>query len=148
MDNPIRTTADRRTFLGYFSALGLGGTLLPGVLWSQLRDGREISVETIRCAEELAGLTFTDEQRQLMLEDLQENLGSYEAIRSVPLTNRVPPAVAFDPLPPGVPLPAVPDGTMQRSAVQLARPTADDELAYLTLAELSELIRTRRIGSE
>ncbi len=29
---------DRRGFMAYMSALGLGGTLLPGLLWAQLQE--------------------------------------------------------------------------------------------------------------
>src|SRR5690606_10229087 len=35
MSSPTPSTLDRRAFLAYFSSVGLGGTLLPGVLWAQ-----------------------------------------------------------------------------------------------------------------
>ncbi|HUE96927.1 MAG TPA: amidase [Longimicrobiaceae bacterium] len=146
--NATELLSDRRRFLGYFSSLGLGGTLLPGVLWAQLRAGAEISTETIECAEEIAGLTFTDDQRALMLEDLRENLRSYEAIRAVPLANAAPPAMAFDPLPPGVAPPVLPDGGVRRAAPTVDRPAGDEELAFLPVSRLSELVRTRQVGSE
>src|SRR3954464_8340878 len=34
IDSP-ESTYDRRAFMAYFGALGLGSTLLPGVLWAQ-----------------------------------------------------------------------------------------------------------------
>ena len=34
----IPTTYDRRAFMGYFSSIGLGATLLPGVLWAQAQE--------------------------------------------------------------------------------------------------------------
>ena len=34
---------DRRQFVNYFASIGLGSTLLPGVLWAKLEDGAEIS---------------------------------------------------------------------------------------------------------
>jgi len=34
----MKTIEDtRRRFLGFFSGIGLGGTLLPGVLWAQVQ---------------------------------------------------------------------------------------------------------------
>lgn len=139
---------DRRAFLAYFTAIGAGASLLPGVLWARLQAGAEISLETIRCAEEISGIRFTDEQRQLMLEDLREQRASYEAIRAVPLGNEVPPAIQFNPLPPGIPLPAVPTGPMRRASVDAVLPGSAQEIAFLSVSRLSELIRTRQLGSE
>ena len=42
---------DRRHFLAYFSSIGLGSTLLPGVLWAKVSAGAEITKETIAAAE-------------------------------------------------------------------------------------------------
>ena len=48
-----QTLHDRRHFLAYFSSLGLGSTLLPGVLWAKVSAGAEITKETIAAAEEI-----------------------------------------------------------------------------------------------
>ena len=99
------TGHDRRKFLAYFSTIGLGTTLLPGVLWAKVADGAEITVASIACAEEVAGLKFTDEQRQQMLDGLKSQEQQVEALHQIPLDNSVPPAILFDPVPPGVTLP-------------------------------------------
>ena len=49
---------NRRKFLGYFSALGLGSTLLPGALACSALDGREITAEMLATAARIAGLEF------------------------------------------------------------------------------------------
>jgi Asp-tRNA(Asn)/Glu-tRNA(Gln) amidotransferase A subunit family amidase len=139
---------DRRSFLAYFATAGLGGTLLPGVLWSSLQRGAEIDVETIRCAEELAGLEFTDAQREQMLADLRDQHANYRTIRSVHLPNAVPPAIQFNPLPPGAPPPAPPPGRSRRSTPSVQLPATEAEVAFLPVTHLGELIRTRQIGSE
>ena len=46
---------DRRAFMTYCSSIGLGTTLLPGVLWARFAAGAEITKETVACAEEIAG---------------------------------------------------------------------------------------------
>ena len=51
---------DRRSFMSYFSSIGLASTLLPGVLWARVHAGAEITPASIASAEEIAGLTFTD----------------------------------------------------------------------------------------
>ena len=73
----------RREFLAYFSGIGLGGTLFPGVLWARTRELPEITVETVAHAAEVAGLEFSDEEREMMLQGLEGNLRSYQALREV-----------------------------------------------------------------
>ena len=62
---------DRRTFLAAMSALGLGSTALPDALWAESRNGQEaITKAMVTAAAQLAGLDFTDEELDLMVEDL------------------------------------------------------------------------------
>ncbi|MFQ5876408.1 MAG: amidase [Acidobacteriota bacterium] len=53
-------------------------------------------------AEKVVGLAFTDREREQMLDGLNELLEDYEAIRKTPLASSVPPAVQFNPAPPGL----------------------------------------------
>src|SRR5689334_17629306 len=96
------TRYDRRAFMAYFSSIGLGSTLLPGVLWAKVHEaaGAEITKESIAAAEEIAGVSFTEEQRQMMLRSLQQMRTSIDALHKVPLDNTVAPAIVFDPVPP------------------------------------------------
>jgi hypothetical protein len=75
----------RRNFLGFFSGVGLGGTLLPGVLWAQLQqDGaQKISAPMLSSALELSGLTFTEEDQNAMLQAVNQNLNRYEEVRKI-----------------------------------------------------------------
>jgi hypothetical protein len=141
-------TYDRRSFMGYFAGIGLGSTLLPGVLWAEVARGVEITAATIAAAEELAGLTFDDAERAMMVDGLKLNQSRIEALHKVPLLNSVSPALVFDPLPPGKSPPREPKRAMVRTPVAArAVPSDEDELAFLPVTELSELIRRRRITS-
>ena len=64
---------DRRKFMTYFAGIGLGSTLMPGLLWAEASKGVEITAATIAAAEELAGLSFEDSERAMMLEGLKTN---------------------------------------------------------------------------
>ena len=100
---------DRRAFLAYFSSLGLGGTLLPGVLWARIQQpaaGPEITKEMVAAAEEVAGLSFSDEERAALARGLQGIRNAAKQIRAVPLDQTVLPALVFEPVPAGVELPA------------------------------------------
>jgi Asp-tRNA(Asn)/Glu-tRNA(Gln) amidotransferase A subunit family amidase len=138
---------DRRAFLGYFSSIGLGSTLLPGVLWAKVAEGAEIDAQTIAAAEEIAGLQFDEAERAMMVNDLKQQREQIDQLHAVKLDNAVPPAVQFSPLLPGMKL----DRTKKpivRSRVRVGAVPKDlEELAFHPVTELSELVRTRRVSS-
>jgi len=139
---------DRRRFLAYFSSIGLGGTLFPGVLWALAQQGREVTREMIAQAEAIAGLSFTDEQREQMLRGLNQNVQSYTRIRQVELPNAVPPALRFDPNPPGAPPPAPARAKARaRRPPRVRRPERLEEVAFWPVTHLAELVRTRQVTS-
>lgn len=148
LSSPAAAGYDRRTFLGYFSAIGLGTTLLPGVLWAKVAEGAEITPATIACAEEIAGLTFTDEQRQQMVDGVKGQEAQIEQLHRIALDNAVAPAIVFDPVPPGVTLALPVKRPSVRSHVPVrAMPSNLEELAFLPVTELSELVRRRKVTS-
>lgn len=139
---------DRRSFMSYFSGIGLTSTLFPGVLWAKLAAGADITVDTIASAEEVAGLHFDPQERELMLDGLKQQEQRIEALHKIPLDNSVSPAIKFDPLPPGKKLPPIAHRRMQRSKVAHRDvPENLDDLAFLPVTELSELVRRRRVTS-
>jgi Asp-tRNA(Asn)/Glu-tRNA(Gln) amidotransferase A subunit family amidase len=144
----MAATLDRRSFMTYFSGVGLTSTLFPGVLWAKLAAGADITVDTIASAEEVAGLHFDPQERELMLDGLKQQEQRIEALHKIPLDNSVSPAIKFDPLPPGKKLTPMAHRPMQRSKVaDRATPANLDDLAFLPVSELSELVRRRRVTS-
>ena len=147
-DSFLTAGHDRRAFLGYFSAIGLGSTLLPGVLWGKVAGGEDITPATIACAEEISGLTFTDEQRQQMVDGLKSQEVQIRQLHAMKIDNAVAPAIVFDPVPPGVTLELPARRPSVRSAVaRRAVPRDLEELAFLPVTELAELVRRRRVTS-
>jgi Asp-tRNA(Asn)/Glu-tRNA(Gln) amidotransferase A subunit family amidase len=138
---------DRREFMGYFAGLGLTSTLFPGVLWAKISAGADITVETIASAEEVAGITFDPAERELMLDGLKQQEQRIEALHKVVIPNSVSPAIVFDPLPPGKKITPEPRRPMVRSKVPHRALPTDDELAFLPVTELSELVRRKRVTS-
>ncbi|HKO15298.1 MAG TPA: amidase [Gemmatimonadaceae bacterium] len=145
---PEAPAYDRRAFMSYFSSIGLGATLLPGVLWARLTAGAEITKETVACAEEIAGIHFTDDQRQMMLRNLENLRGNIEQLHKITLENSDAPAIIFDPLPPGVRLPAATQHPPVHGRVPVvARPGSLEELAFLPVTQLAPLVRARKVRS-
>ncbi|HET7456410.1 MAG TPA: amidase [Gemmatimonadaceae bacterium] len=148
----VRTPPDRRAFLQYFSAIGLGSTLLPGVLWAKVAAGAEITTTTIAAAEEVAGVKFDDAEREMMVESLKNQESLIEALHKVSLPNEVAPALVFDPRPPAPATRSVkPKGaavTVRTSPVaRRAVPSDLEELAFLPVTELAALVKSRRVSS-
>ena len=139
---------DRRSFMTYFSGIGLGSTLFPGVLWAKLSGGADITVETIASAEEVAGVHFDQQERELMLDGLKQQEQRIEALHKIPLDNSVSPAIKFDPLPPGKKIAPPSHRAIVRSKTPPRAVPADlEDLAFLPVTELSALVRHRRVTS-
>jgi Asp-tRNA(Asn)/Glu-tRNA(Gln) amidotransferase A subunit family amidase len=143
----MAAVVDRRQFMGYFAGIGLSSTLFPGVLWAKISAGADITVETIASAEEVAGITFDPAERELMLDGLKQQEQRIEALHKVVLLNSVIPAIVFDPLPPGKKIASEPRRPMVRGKVVHRALPAEDELAFLPVTELSELVRRKRVTS-
>ena len=145
---PPMTALERRRFLALCGAAGLGGAAL-GPLVRAAAETIPVDPEAIAACEKLAALEFTADERALMARGLAELRENYLALRGVSVANGIPPALGFDPdallgrRPPdrrgaGVRMPAGP---------AIERPESDEELAFLPLAALSELVRRRQVAS-
>jgi Asp-tRNA(Asn)/Glu-tRNA(Gln) amidotransferase A subunit family amidase len=147
--SPGWTNPDRRRFLAVLSAAGAGGGLFPGVLWARMQEGDEITIEVVAEAEKLAGLSFTDEQREMMLSGLRGNLEAYRFLRDeVDIPNHVVPALHFDPVPPGGEVPRGESRVTASAPGALPARDRDEDLAFASLVELGALIRSREVTSE
>jgi Asp-tRNA(Asn)/Glu-tRNA(Gln) amidotransferase A subunit family amidase len=96
----------------------------------------------------LVGLAFSPAERDSMQAGLSQNRDSYEALQKIDLPNAVAPALLFNPLPAGFVLPTGLN-TLKTSPTRALKLPADRHaLAFMTVEELAELIRTRQISSE
>lgn len=140
---------NRRSFLAYFSNVGLSSTLFPGVLWGKLEEQKAATVtkEMLREAAAVAGLTFTDQQLDRMLEGVNKNVSLYEAVRKVPLDNSVAPPLYFNPIVPGMKIDRTKRAFRPSASLRVTRPKNLEEAAFWPVTHLSELIRTRQVSS-
>lgn len=146
---------DRRRFLSVCSRFGLASTLFPGALYTlaaQEKAGSDenskVTPEMIDAAAALAGITITAEQKQMMLDGLNQQRGAYDAIRKLHLPNSVPPAYVFDPLPPGAKVSTEKHDPRYSKAPGITTvPSNLEELAFASVVELGNLVRRRKISS-
>ncbi len=139
---------DRRAFLARCTALGVGSTLFPGVLWAKVSAGEEITEATIAAAAEIAGVSFSDEERTQMVNGLRMQAQRLVALHAVHIDNAIAPALVFSPLPRPDAVPTGPQRPIQPSRVAVrSAPAALESLAYASVVELADLVRRRQVTS-
>ncbi len=143
---------DRRDFMRTCSGLGLAGTLFPGVLWAQAQaqGAKKITKEMIENAAAIADVPIADDCKEMMLENLNDQAKGYEEIYKLHIPNSVEPALIFSPVVSGtkyetekwpMKMSAAPK-TWSRSV-----PKNLDDLAFASVRELAELVRTKKVSS-
>jgi len=121
--------------------------VMVGVLIGAGGEKADIRKEDIAAAEKIIGLEFSPAERDSMLQDLIDNLGSYLKLRGVEIANAVPPAFQFNPLPVGLKLETKRHKFVASPARKLQAPADLEGLAFWPVRDLAELIRTRKITS-
>ncbi len=175
-------TLDRRAFLHACTQAGVASPLLPGILFTLASQAQEpapganpeakppdaeteqpkITAEMIDQAAALAGVgPFTDDQKKMMLDGLNDQRSGFDPIRALNLPNSVPPAYVFHPLgaakesqePACVTLPSSSRETVAIDCVgndclkQVTGPARIADLAFMTVGELAPLLEARKITS-
>ena len=106
----------------------------------------DIYVDT-RQAEALFDLNFTKTERDSIQEGLKLNLNRIKALHAFSLKNETPPAFIFNPLPAGFIIEDVQKVLNFGLPVEMQLPENDTELAFYTVAQLSVLVRDKKVTS-
>ncbi len=136
---------DRRRFLAWMSASGVLALAAPE-LGAQEPDA--VSRDAIARAESILGITFTEDERKLMQNGVQEHLENFRKLREIPIPNDVSPALTFSPLLPGRGVPREKERPIRPSrprASSISMASAD--LPFLSVIELGALLRAKKISS-
>jgi Asp-tRNA(Asn)/Glu-tRNA(Gln) amidotransferase A subunit family amidase len=155
----MNLTTNRRSFLAYFSSLGLTSTLFPGVLWGKLTEARlaegnaphapapQLTKDMLRSAADVAGLEFTDEQLDKMLTGIAENTVKLRDLRKIEIDNSIAPPLYFNPVLPGMKIDRTPRPFRASATPRVQRPANLEDVAFWPVTNLSELLRTRKVTS-
>jgi Asp-tRNA(Asn)/Glu-tRNA(Gln) amidotransferase A subunit family amidase len=106
-----------------------------------------ISTNTIAAGEKIIGLEFTHQEREMMAPDLNKFAESYSRLRKEKISNDLPPSFVFNPLPKGYKVEPDQKHAVWKPRNDLKRPERDEDLAFLSVAELAGLLRSRRVTS-
>lgn len=156
---------DRRTFVKLVPALGVAAATIPQLAVRSLAQSPtptptplpapsptptpaplRVTKEMMRGAEQLFGIELTDAQKQMALQNVNTNLERYETLRKIDVPLDTEPATLFRPALPGKKFHS--KATRFRlSKVEAPKFSTIEDLAFATVPQLAELIRTRKVSS-
>ncbi len=160
---------NRRAFVKLLPASVAGGAAslaIPGgdAVSAQARQGQQgqqaaqrVTREMMHATEQLIGIELTEAQETMALGGVNRNLSSYEALRKIDVPLDTEPATAFHPALPGK-LKQLRErqpvrnrdrkgAAALRGKVEIPKFASVEDLAFATVTELAELIRTRKVSS-
>jgi len=157
------TSSSRREFLlssGVFAA----GTVMPSVAIGQQQQAasQPVGEDQIRppatqavaigrsdfaAAEKLAGIQFTDSERDLMAQSINEQLAILASRQKLPeFPNELAPASHFDPRLPGAAM-GQPDAPVDVEMPRFADPAGEDDIAFAPVTKLASWLRHKQVSS-
>ncbi|MGE0461471.1 MAG: amidase [Vicinamibacterales bacterium] len=139
----------RRRFMAHFAGIGLGTTLLPGVLWARMQDAgaQTVTLAMVTEALQLSGIDLSEEDRKAMVESANRNLAQYREVRAVDIPNDVSPPFHFSPMVPGLEVDRTRHPFRPSKAPSVRRPSNLEDLAFWPVRHLAELVRTKQVSS-
>ena len=144
---------DRRKWLQFCSALGVGSIAFQRSLASQAAESGKVTKDMVANAAWISQLDLTDQEQEGLVRSLQQMSEGQAAVRKVPLDADIPPAVVFVPhdLLPPVLRPKADTAAMVRRALPAAAttefPNDVDAIAFASVSQQAAWIREKKLTS-
>ena len=160
------SAVDRRTFVKSLPALGVAGLAASSFSLSSVAQtpvpspsstpvpspsasptpAPRITKDMLHTAEKLFGIEFTDAHEAMAVGGVNRNLDSYETVRKIDVPLDTEPAVAFHPARAKKELYSS-KTKFRFGNTQIPQYKTVEDLAFATVPQLAELIRTRKVSS-
>src|SRR5438309_377910 len=162
MKKTKRTSINRRSFVKLLPAAGAAGLVVSKTPLKALAQmptpspsprpsptpPLRITKEMMHNAEKLIGIELTDAQEAMAQRGVNNNLDNYEAVRKIDVPLDTEPAVVFHPALPGFHIKRASTKTKFRFGKnEPAQFKSVEDLAFATVPQLAELIRTKKVSS-
>lgn len=141
MKKPKISKPSRRQVLAGGAALA-GAGLLAGC-----GNDKGLKINDILGAEKLAGVEYTNAEREQLLETLDDHVDRLRSLRALKQPNNLAPATTFDPRLSGREYPDIHNEELQVSGFQ-DLPKSEEDIAFAPLAQLSMMISGGMISSQ
>src|SRR6185503_12868298 len=103
-----------------------------------------VTKDMMHNAEKVIGIELTDKQEEMALPGVNRNLDSYEAVRKLDVPLDTEPAISFHPAQPGFHIKRAAAKTKFKfGRNEPAQFKSIDDLAFATVPQLAELVRTK-----
>jgi Asp-tRNA(Asn)/Glu-tRNA(Gln) amidotransferase A subunit family amidase len=141
------TLLSRRQVLTVLAGTGIGSAVFHRALAAQADKAVAVTADMVKQAEWVAGIELNDDERKSLGDSLTRMQRDFQTMRAVPLDNSVAPALVFNPAPWQT------TASRNRGTVELTenaaakKPDSEDTIAFLPVAELAPLVRTRQVSS-
>jgi Asp-tRNA(Asn)/Glu-tRNA(Gln) amidotransferase A subunit family amidase len=120
--------------------------VLGAFVWPKLAES-PITVAVVAEAQKIIGMEFTPAQTDSMLNTLNSRTKAYQELRNLKMPNSVVPALNFNPTPIGFTPQDKTNGFKLAVIAPVRLPADRNDLAFYTIRQLGELLRTRQITS-
>jgi Asp-tRNA(Asn)/Glu-tRNA(Gln) amidotransferase A subunit family amidase len=139
----------RRRFMAYFSGLGLGSTLVPGVLWGRMQDAgaQSVTLAMVTDALKLSGVEFSEEERNTMVAGANQSLTRAKAIQQFHIPNDISPPFHVSAIVPGVVVNKISKPIVFAKTPAVKVPGNLEDVAFWPIRHLSELLKTKQVSS-
>ena len=138
---------NRRIFLEHLSVLGISAALLPACTNTTVIDEDNIiTLETLKSAEKVANIRLNNNERKDILERVKSNTETYNNFREQQLSYYSYPSMVFNPVPPGFKF-NYKKKPVVFSEVKTQRPENIEDIAYYSIIQLADLIKTQQVTS-
>lgn len=107
----------------------------------------QIDKDSVKTAMQLYDLNFTEAQIDSMMDGLQADLMNFMTLRELQIPNEIPPALYFNPIPPGVALNFDEPTEIEWEFPETELPENHDDLAFYSIPQLAYLIKNRKLSS-
>ena len=109
-------------------------------------DSSHITTDDLKAAEKIAGISFSEEERKAVLEDVASFPKRWETLRTPPISYLVEPPTVFTPLHGGSrPNAKVSARVSSVKAIDVKK-LSEEDIAFLSVRELGSLVRARKIS--
>jgi Asp-tRNA(Asn)/Glu-tRNA(Gln) amidotransferase A subunit family amidase len=145
----IDTVETRRRFMTHFASVGLGTTLVPGVLWARMQDAgaSQVTLAMLTDALRLSGIELGEEDSKQLVESANRNLTTLDELRKISIPLDVSPPYHFSPIVPGIQVSKTRMPFRMSANPAVKRPSNLEDVAFWPVRHLAELVRTRQVTS-
>src|SRR5689334_2121291 len=139
----------RRRFMTHFAGIGLGSTLVPGIVWARMQDQgtQRVTAAMVKDALAMQGISIPDADVAAMVNGANQSLTRFEEVRKIHIPLDVSPPFHFSALAPGITPNRNREPFKMSTAPSVKRPANLEDVAFWPVRHLAELVRTKQVRS-